>query len=604
MGSGCGWALAAVFAVPLVISFGLNQYTRGGGPSAPDTRNTTIAKVNGDSITGSQFNQLWAQMSQGNTPSPGPQFAQAQGAVLYQLINQTLLTQEAQRRGLRVSDSEIDALIAKQKGQTSDADWESHLEQMGTTSDEFRDFVAHALLPSAVLTSTQSQIKVTEDDARNQYNEVNLDLVSIPAASGPQSPLLKNGQKPLSDAEARKKAEDLLAKVRAGADIAVIAKANPGGIFTQKGGVTGWQQEFPDPQRGMSLLSGVYGKDFLDAVHKTAKGQLTDVISMTGFMKGYVFAKVLDRRSNVPKDFNAQQAVTQLKEQKAKEIVQQMVSDLFKRAKIEITDPDKRAFYDFFRLQMPTLSGGMPTAAEHDTQQAQVTQEFEEYLKRHPDDDTAAAILADTLQSKMYASKPGEKVSPEQTAQIRDRLISLYQIVLNQTEDRETRFKLAELYRDKKQNDLAIQQYDKIKKYLNDAPPDADDLQGLQSAQEVHKRLAAGFKSVDQMTEATQEDAQTKTLDAQIKTAQKKAAQAPPSPSSPITLPSGGQATLPTSAPDSVPASAPPAGAAQPVAPSGAAPQSSAPPIGSAPPASSTPVPLKPGGPPTGKPGQ
>src|SRR5262249_46373158 len=85
MGRGCGWALAAAFAIPLVVGFGLNQYMRGNAPNPTVSHNTPIATVNGEQITAGQFNQMASQM-RGQGSEPGIGFATMQGRVLSDLI--------------------------------------------------------------------------------------------------------------------------------------------------------------------------------------------------------------------------------------------------------------------------------------------------------------------------------------------------------------------------------------------------------------------------------------------------------------------------------------------------------------------------------------
>jgi len=564
MGRGCGWALAAAFAIPLVIGFSLSQYGRGGNtPNPAVAQNTPIATVNGEPITAGEFNQMAAQMgSRGSEPGMG--FAMMQGRVLNDLITTDVLIQEAKKRGLRVAEGDIDSAIAKARAtlgkDISDAQWEENVQQrFGMTASEFREALSKQLLIPALQKSIKDGIQVTEDDAKKQYAEVKYALVVIPAANGPIPPGLK-GPKPLPDAEAKKKAEDLLAKVKAGADIGQIARANSSDPTASKGGVSDWRPEYrgfqgAPPQFGTLFM----GKDFDEAIHKTEKGQLTEVVKVTGLGNGYAFAKVLDRRTNLPKDFDAKKEVENVKNQKAGEAFQKLITDLVKNAKIEILDPDKKAYYDYYMV------GAAETPEERQKKQEAVEAEFEAMLKRHPDDDTAALIVAQSLEQKRFKAPPAER------DQIRDRLIQLYEVVLRHTENRDIRFKLADLYREKKQDDKALEQYQKIAKFLGDAPP--YDLNTMQEAQQVYRHLIVGFNSVNKPDEAKKAEAKVKELTVQIAAEQKKQAQqAPP----PMTLPGGGTGTVTLPATGGKPAQAPATGTADkgaaPAKPAAAAP--------------------------------
>ncbi len=497
-------------------------------------------------------------------------------------------------------DSTIAKLRAGAGKDISDDQWENYVEnRFGMTAAEFRDFLSRQLTASAVQTDIQSKIKVSDDEARNQFAKVNLIVVTVPSYTGTPPKPTPKGPQPLPDAEARKKADDLLAKVRAGGDIAAIAKANSNGLFTGKGGETGLQPEYPQ-QGQMSLLDALYGKDFLDAVHKTNVGQLTDVIPLTGFTKGYAFAKVVNRSTDLPKDFNLKQAVDQLKAQKATQEEQTLLASLNKNAKIEITDPDKRVFYDYFKSQSPGMlnGGSMPNPAETAQLKTQADQELDDYLKRHPDDETVAWIAADNLGAKQFTT-------PGQTDAIRARRIALYTTVLNRTESRDVRFTLADLYVQNKQNDLALQQYDKIKRFLDDAPP--YDLTTMQDAKTAYQQLQAGYNKIGQTAQADAAAAKVKDLTVQIAAEQKKQAQqAPPAGAA---LPGGGAAPLPTPPPagGAQPATAPAASGAKPAVtpvPSGTGATGTASPSGStAAPVKTTPTapaPVTPGTPANG----
>ncbi|HZO88346.1 MAG TPA: SurA N-terminal domain-containing protein [Chthonomonadaceae bacterium] len=575
-GRACGWILAAVFGIPLVISFGLSQYTRGNQPNPAAERSAVIARVNGEPITNAEFNQLAGELTRQGA-EPGPQFASAQGMALENLIKQTALIQEAQRRRLHPSEADIDSAIAQQRAQlrntfgheVSDSEWESYLEsRFGMTPGEYRDFLSKQLLIPALFQDIKNQINVTEADANNQYAEVKLALVLIP--SGPTPLPNPKGIKPLPDAEARKKADDLRAQVEKGADIAAIARANSADPSAKTGGTLDWRREYQGIPGAPDMLGILhYGKEFDEAVHKTPKGQLTPVVKITGFQQGYGFARVLDRRINKPKDFDPKKEVEQIKDTRAREAFGKLINDLMQKARIEVVDPDKKAYYDFVKLQemqQQQFLGQMgrapegappPTPADIEKQQALVENEFDALLKRHPEDETAALIVAQNLKSKKITA-------PNEIAQRNQRLIQLYEMVLTRTENRQIRFDLASLYRETKQNDKALQQYEKIQRLLNDAPP--YDLTTMQEAQQVHQQLAAGFRSLNKPDQAAQEEAAVKDLEGKIKAERDKvsaeqrhaALQAPN-----ISLPGGGkgtiQKTLPVPGSAAKPAGQPPA---------------------------------------------
>jgi parvulin-like peptidyl-prolyl isomerase len=548
-----GWGLAIVLGLPMVIGFGLSQYTgRGQQANIAASRNAILATVNGIPVTEGRFT---SELQRAPDKQPGEQYASTQGQILQSLIAEAVLQQEAKRRGATVSDAEIDRQIATERERVlgknaSDSDWEDYVTRAtGMSASEYRDTLAQdpRMLAQALIANIKQGIKVTEQDAKNQSAEVRLTLVLIPAGKPtPFSP----GVKPLPDADAQKKAEDLLAKAKAGGDLAAIAKANSSDPSAKKGGDTDWKHEYQMMSPTFGALG--YGKDFDAAVQKTPTGQFTDVIKVAGFGQGYAFAKVMDRRNNLPKTFDVKQEMEKLKDQQATLQFSDLLQKGVKTAKVEFNDADKKAFYDRTKLEQMQQEQMMaqfgqgnaadaPTAADVQKQQAMVDSEFEALLKRHPDDPTAALLVASSLKAKRFA----RDTTPAQRDQIRDRLIQLYESALKTTEDRNIRFELADLYHEKKDDAKAGREYQMIARLLNADPP--YNLQTMQAAMMTHNRLVTAFRSVNLPEDAAKEQTKADEVRKQLAEEQKKeAAAAKAQPSTNLTLPAGPGSTTRT----------------------------------------------------------
>ncbi len=539
-----GWGLTFVFGIPLVIGFGLSGY--GGrnqqNASMESKQNSAVAEVNGEPISQKQFVQVASQFTRNS--QPGEQFAQAQGTAMKGLISTVLMQQEAKKRNIRASDADIDRTLKEQRDKImpkgTDSEWEQKIEELtGMSMSDFREEIGKELLGKALLAQLVSEEKVSPDEVKNQNEEVKLNLVIIPTVSSSPIPQSTKGPKPLPDADAKKKAEDLLAKVKSGADIAVIAKENSSDFNAKQGGLIDFRPEYKEnPQMAMFGVLG-YGKDFDQEVHKTPTGQFTNVIKIGGFSSGYGFAKIAERRNVSPKDFDPKKVELQLKQERATKKRGELLDALLKSAKIDIKDPDKKAFYDFVSLEemrqeqaMAQFGQGDKTKApaldEVNKKQVDVNKEFEEMVKRHPDDATAALVLADMLKQKRAA----KETSPSEGTQMRDRIIALYESALKSTENRDIRFELAGLYHEEQKNDLAQKQYDMIARIMKDDPP--YDLNTMHSAQDVLRKLQTGYLSINKTEEAGKAQAEAASLTTQIAEEQKKqdaankAAQAPP----------------------------------------------------------------------------
>lgn len=566
-GQGC----AFLMLITLVIGFGWNQFgsrnQQSANPGAA-AQEAVLMTVNGDPITQAQFQSVAARAN----ASAGMPFARVQGEALKNLVTAAVIQQIAKERNVHPLDVDVDRYIAaerqnaEQQGAlpkgSSDADWQNYVEQRhGMTLPEYREAISKEpqTLYAALLEDTKSKIQVTDSEVKNQNAQARLNVVLIPSVGGSSAMTPPGGKKPLPDAVARKKAEDLLVKAKAGADIVAMAKENSADFNASKGGDTGLLPEYKSGGPA-GLGNFLLGKEFDEAVHKTDTGKFTDVIPVSGLLHGYAFAKMAERKIDTPKDYNPKKATEDLKEEKAKQQLLDLLQAKTKAANVVVKDPDKKVYYDYAKLQdmlspnqldaLQGNTGNLPTKEATDKQQALVDSEWEDLFKRHPDDATAASMVAANLEAK-------GKAAPGAT----DRLITLYNTILKTNEDQNLRFKLADLYKEKQQNDKANEQYQKIAKLMSYNPP--FDAATMRTTQSTHQQLAAGYKSIGKTEDASKEEAAAAELTPKIAqansqaAAQQKAAQGASMP--PMTLSPGQSATSGTTIPVPPAPKAPPA---------------------------------------------
>ena len=491
--------IVLAFALPLVMSYGSGMFggsgSRGRGQAAA-AGNATVARINGEEITRQQFESA----VQRSGVQPGEAYAEAQGKAFDSMTAAIVIKQAAQKANAHPSDAEVDRKIAQMKeqflGKNTDASkWDEYLSQTGKTSSEFRDAVAESMLGEALQNQYIAAENVTEADAKKQYDQVKMQLVLL-ATEMPQMGMLPKGARLYTDADAKKKAEELLAKAKTG-DIGAIARTESADVSREKGGDTDWRDEFRDGMFGGSLG---FGDAFDGAVRKTTKGEFTPVVASTGSPKGYLFAKITDRRSQLPKTFDPKKEIETLKQQRAEKKLRKLLQDGVAAAKIEILDPDKKAFYDFAKFRKMEQHKGMgnspiaammglgdgppPTQAEVDKQKELAYKEMDESLKRNPDDPTLSLLVAQNL----------EKDLPN-VVKNRDRLIALYETALKGMEDQKARFQLANYYRDKGDKVNAAKNYDQIMRMMNASP--GYDVNSMQAELTARQNLRGAFKSVD-----------------------------------------------------------------------------------------------------------
>ncbi len=540
-GSKLGWGLALLFGAPLVIGFGVSQYANRNTnlAAANADRGAVVAAINGVPITRQQYDQAAFQ----DRSQSGEAAALAQGGAIQSLAQRIVIEQEAASRNVRASDAEIDSQVEKIREDRLGKDdakdsgkWSAFLTQsLGMTTNEFRENVAKQMLAPALVNSYKSDFTVTEADAKNQSAEVKLQVVFIGIKNQFSAINRGKGAQPLDEASAKAKADELFGKAKGGADLTEMAKTNSTDpLSSPKGGVIDFRPEYTISQGQDSALG--YGKEFDATVHKTAVGQLTDLAKSGGFNAGYLFAKVVERRNTLPKDFNAAKVIEALKQKKAEEKATEIIRDKTKAAKIEIKDPKIKTYYDYFRLSTAKRAEMMAQfgqeeakkdvlpKAELDKLTASTEAGFETILKSDPSDITAAQLLAQTLKQKL------------RTDATRDRLISLDETILKGTENQQTRLELASLYREKKDLVKAKEQYDQIAKIQGRKP--VYNTASAQEAKTTYTSLVSSYKSVNAPEDAAKMDAKLaevnkKALDYQLKDLKDK--QAPQSMAPPLT---------------------------------------------------------------------
>ena len=540
-GRAFGWGCAVVFAIPLVM-VGVNQFS-GRNTQAPGAaaRDTQLMTVNGEAVSMGDYYAV-AQRAQMGTP--GEVFARTTGEIIDSLVKQVVLSQAAKKAGVKAGDAEVDKTIQDIKVQrvgknATDADMENYIYQSQHLSmSEFRELVAKSFLGKALLDDEKKKMVVTVEEARNQSAEVRLTVVLIPTTPATPMSGMPPNPKAVPDALAKTKAEALLADAKSGkADIAAIAKTNSADFFAKQAGDTGYRPEYQSAgmPAGMGILG--YGKDVDDAVHKAKVGDYIGVLKATGFQSGYFFAKLVDRRNNLPKDFAEQKVVDQLKEQRANELLIKQRDDLAKAAKIEFPADrlEQKAYYDFFvaskmeqeRSPMFGTPTGTATEEQVNKLKALANSEIEALYKKDPTNTTAAVLVLNSVKAKIG----DPKTPPVEQAQLRERLLPLYQSVIKATEGDNYvyRFGLGDALRDKKQFAEAYKNYHAIGTSLDlDTPTE---LKSMQDAKQVRQQLAMALKTVaspeapNAAAEAAAQESKVQELDGQIAQKQLQAAE-------------------------------------------------------------------------------
>lgn len=139
-----------------------------------------VATVNGEKILNNEFEDYSAQVLAQSSPGQEPDNNQ----IIEGLINEKLIIQEAARRGIEVSDAEINAeydMLALQFG--SEDDFKTVIEQEGITTDYLKKLIYRSLIVERYgdLIIEENDISASEEEIKAFYDEVATFQDDLPA---------------------------------------------------------------------------------------------------------------------------------------------------------------------------------------------------------------------------------------------------------------------------------------------------------------------------------------------------------------------------------------------------------------------------------------
>ena len=202
------------------------------------------------------------------------------------------------------------------------------LKQQGFTLDKYKDGLkvksAQTLLINDYAGTNDDKLKESYEKNKHQYHLAHI-LVSVKSESNP------NG---LSDEEAKKKAEDVLKKLKDGGDFATLAKENSNDTANaSNGGDLGWS----------SKEDNSFVKEFKDAAYALSKDKVSDVVK-TSF--GYHIIKVIDEKDSSFDEMKPILAEKAAEEAVKKDstIVSKALKKLFEEYNVKSSNSDVEAY--------------------------------------------------------------------------------------------------------------------------------------------------------------------------------------------------------------------------------------------------------------------
>ena len=251
-----------------------------------------IARVNNEIITSSELEKARAaaveeaqQECSGRCTPEQLQVAveDRQKFALRDLIDQSLLAQRGKDMGVNVEGEVVKQLdqVRIQNKLESMEKLESAVTKEGLNWDDFKNNIRNKLLTQEVIRrEVGSHITIGRDETMKYYEEHKKDFVKPEQVALRAIEISTDGKKESELPELKKKADDMLRRVKEGEDFATLAKRFSDGSTAQQGGFLGVYKR------------GELSKQLEDQVFAMKKNQLTDVIETK---QGYLILQVLER---------------------------------------------------------------------------------------------------------------------------------------------------------------------------------------------------------------------------------------------------------------------------------------------------------------------
>jgi foldase protein PrsA len=296
------------------------------------------AKVNGQVIKASDLNtqldQLKKQYPQMFTGTDAEgRLLDFKQRLLENLINQALIEQAAQAKGINVSDADVQKQIDQLKSGFKDsAQFDSALKSAGMTLDQLKTQIKNQLVTQKLVETLAASQSVSDADIQAYYNKNKAQFFQKPA---------KRASHILFKTENKATAAKVLKQLQAGT-ITFSAAARQYSVDTataSKGGDLGWPTQ-------------AYVPEFQAALDKLNKNQMSGLVASP---YGVHIILVTDIRGGTQQSLSEVKSQIQqiIVQQHRSDAYQQFLNDLRKSAKIEYVEADLK----------PAVKGSASTGA-------------------------------------------------------------------------------------------------------------------------------------------------------------------------------------------------------------------------------------------------
>lgn len=244
------------------------------------------------------------------------------------LVDQELVWQAAEAKGVLASDEEVDEALAAMRAEfSSEEHFQRRLTLEGYSRESYREHIRHLVSAKKYLDGLGERIEVSDAEVHDFYT-ANPEKMRMPEAVRARHILIKLA--PDADEAARKAAREKLAAVleeaRQGADFGALARKYSEDTSAEQGGDLGY------------FGRGQMVKPFEDAAFALRPGQLSEIVE-TPFGLHLIRLEDYREAQAMPEERVRDRIRALLREQKSQQAVEEKLRELRTKATIEILIP-------------------------------------------------------------------------------------------------------------------------------------------------------------------------------------------------------------------------------------------------------------------------
>lgn len=267
------WSVVSVFLFCLLFTIYYSLFTV--SPAGAHVLDKIVARVNGDIILMSDLKgrsmQFLSEMKRRNQPVDEDNIHKVEKEILNEMIEERLMLQFANNNNIKILDEDIKTAIEDVKKQNNFTDemLEKVLKNENVTINDYRERLKEQMMISKVINyEVKSNIHIEENEIKKYYEEHRDEFKTPEEVRVRHMVFMYSEEERDSSKEEmiRKKAADILNKIREGEDFAKLASIYSEDPSAKSGGDLGYFS------RGKMI------KDFEDAAFILKKGEVSDVI--------------------------------------------------------------------------------------------------------------------------------------------------------------------------------------------------------------------------------------------------------------------------------------------------------------------------------------